>query len=159
MKCRLKAIPWGTYNGFPSPWISLSPCWPWMPLVQPPHPFPNTHLLLSVCLGGAITQPLWALVFLAGFSLQVNHFSALPLFFLCCLIIFHCGLFLLLSELPGNGTKKPWETLLRNQARSHRDICRGKHSPYQQPARMQTEKQTQINRLSPFSTYPHRQRP
>lgn len=39
--------------------------------------------------------------------------------------------------------------LLRSQARSHRDICGGKGSPYQQTARVQTHKQTQINRLTP----------
>lgn len=81
-------------------------------------------------------------------------------FFPCCLIIAYCRVCLLLSELPGNGTKKPWETLLRNQACSHGDICGGKCSPYQQTARMQIHKQAQINRLTPSSkpeTHPPRQ--
>ena len=129
------------------------PAWPWVPLVQPQH-----HVC-SVCLGGAIKETLQVPSPL-GFSLQINNFSVLPPFFPCCLIISHCRVRLLLSELPATGTKKPREALLRNQARSHRDICRGKCSPYQQTARMQIHKQTQINRLTPPSkpeTHPHRQ--
>lgn len=65
------------------------------------------------------------------------------------LIISQCSVCLLLSGLPGNGTKEPREALPRSRACSHRDICRGKCSLFQQTAGVQRHKHTQINRFTP----------
>ncbi|KAL2295928.1 hypothetical protein Nmel_017458, partial [Mimus melanotis] len=130
---------WGTCTVISTLWLSLSP-------------FPN-HLSPLLHVSGRSHQkhPLWHFFAHLDYFLQINPFSALPHFFPCCLIISYCRVCLLLLELPGNGTKKPREALPRSKARSHRDICRGKCSLFQQTAGVQRHKHTQIKRLTPPS--------
>ncbi|XP_019149315.1 uncharacterized protein LOC109146393 [Corvus cornix cornix] len=115
----------------------------WLPL--PPSPSPLSPLS-HVSLGSHQKHPLWHFFAHLDCFLQINPFSALPHSFPRCLMISCCRECLLLSELPGNGTRKPREALPRSRARSHRDICRGKGSLFQQTAGVQRHKHTQTNR-------------
>lgn len=130
----------------PTLWLSLSPF---------PNPLPP---LLHVSGRSHQKHLLWHFFAHLDF-LQINPFSSSPL--LPSLFNnFCCRVCLLLSELPGNGTKKPREALPRSQAYSHRDICREKCSLFQQTAGVQRHKHAQINRLTPLSapeTRPRRQ--
>lgn len=125
---------------------SWGTCILWLPL--PPSASPLSTL--SHMSGRSHQKhPLWHFFAHLDYFLQINPFSALPHSFPRCLTISCCRECLLLSELPGNGTRKPREALPRSRARSHRDICRGKGSLFQQTAGEQRHKHTQTNRPTP----------